>query len=1384
MRMSSPAKHNLFVLFLLLTGWLTGRALAETTHGHPAPKAGSQFLKLPLYFEPAEGGDFTSRQGKNRITIGDRGMVQFLAPGRLPLEMSLVGASKSKPSGEQVLSGRTNYFLGNDSAKWRRQVAQFASTRVSDVYDGIDLVYYGNGSELEHDYIVAPGANTANISLSFQNGSARLDGKTGDLLLQPQSGDSIRMRRPIAYQLGGDGVRQPVTAAFARRDDGNFGFALGSYDHKRQLIIDPVILYSTFFGGSNYDSVVDLKTDATGDIYFLMATQSVDLPQKGGPSGICPVGCGPTSTGSPLDYTYSDLDFYVAKMDAFGQTLDFATYIGGSGSDIPANLGLDADGNIYVAGTSYSPDFPTFHAYQTSPSPVAPGPRAGGSQSGVLAKLSADGSTLLYSTYLGYGLPDAGDGVYSIEDILSVDKAGVVYLLEAAADAGQVPGQTPILVTQPMKNSLYKEGVSFLAKVDTTRSGDDSLIYASLIGDDSQPDKYVTPLSIGTDSKGNLWMYGLSRSSSFPITSAASFQPDPPPLDAVGSAFLLELNPAGTAPLYGTWLAGKTRPGDGLAIIFPSDMTLDSADNIYVTGTTDVMDYPLVNAAYGPSDIQKAESLGSFNAPYLSKLAPGGKQLLYSTFYFNNDYGNEIANYGYFIHGTPSGPIVVGGFSDDSVFLQKNPLPQAQLSALRDGNRDGVFSVFDSTQAGANSLMIASRLGSTSGFTTVTQAILDGDGKFVVLGGSTNATDLPVVSPFQATCNPQNCNSSNPSHSISDGFLMRIQALTNFSITPTSLTFESTAVGASSMPQTAIITNATSVAINLSLGTLTDATDFSSTTDCAETLPPGTSCNVTFTFSPKAGGALTSTYSIADLNDPSNPLQVALSGTATGGYSAALSPGTIDFMSVAVGTSSSSAVTLTNSGVSALAITSATVTGTGFTLAQSQCGTSLAANSSCQLTVTVSPTSAGELSGALTVVDAAGTQTVQLMANGMQGVSGQVTLLPNALNFANVPPGQTTGFQMLTLANNTNAPLTFNFSQIAVSGPDAASFQRLVGSCDPNNGCTPTYGATDSSFVVNPSGIFVLAVRMLNDAQDLKTYSADVAINWTYVGAPSGTPPMSLFATLTGNTLVPVMPSVTPSTLSFPVTANGGRSAAQTVVVSNTGDAPLGLTSITLNGANPGAFIQSNSCPKSFNKGDTCTISVVFAPGSTGTSFMANLDVSLSTGDVNIPITGYSTTSEFSITSPTPVPLESFAYWEIDLAPVDASVGWNQPITLTSSGLDPNIFGTPTFSVNPVTPGHGKVAIGVKLVGGPDQNSNLRRPGSNAPKELAVLACLTLLIPVVRSKSLRHLRVLLTLVCLAAGGLMLQGCTDHTQYFTVTATSGSISHSIQLAFAY
>ena len=511
------------------------------------------------------------------------------------LRMKLVGANpEAEVVGREELPGKSNYFIGNDPKQWRTNVPHYAKVKYEDVYPGIDLVYYGtNQRQLEYDFVVAPGADPRAIRLGFEGAETVEVDAAGHLVVELPDGE-VRFQKPRIYQPAeggtgrGLGRRSPVgrrwvAGRFVLRDNREISFDVGPYDAAQPLIIDPVLVYSTYLGGSGDDVGRGIGVDSAGNAYLTGFTTSANFP-----------------TASPLQAGFGggNRDAFVTKLNPTGSALLYSTYLGGSGDDLARGIAVDSAGNAYLTGFTASTNFPTA-------SPLQAG-FAGGVRDAFVAKLNPTGSALLYSTYLGGSSNDEGDGI-------TVDSAGNAYLTGSTSSTN-FPTVSPLQAS--FGGGLYD---AFVAKLNPAGSAMFYSTYLGGSGDDGRSD-------IAVDSAGNAYLTGYTDSTDFPTAS-----PLQAGLGGAWDAFVAKLNPAGSALLYSTYLGGSSYD-DG------RDIAVDSAGNVYLTGETWSTDYPTVNA------LQAGFGGGQRDA-FVAKLNSAGSAFLYSTYLggSGNDEGWGIA---------------------------------------------------------------------------------------------------------------------------------------------------------------------------------------------------------------------------------------------------------------------------------------------------------------------------------------------------------------------------------------------------------------------------------------------------------------------------------------------------------------------------------------------------------------------------------------------------------------------------------------------------------------------------------------------------------------------------------------------------------------------
>ena len=515
------------------------RAILESANTGEA-----NYLSTPLTFEQNHGQtdqqvDFVARGSGYTVFLTEGDAVLMLQEGDAGhvVRLDLLGGDTSAPaSGADLLASQSNYLIGNDESSWQTDVANYGAVEYSNVYDGIDLRYYGNQRQLEYDFIVSAGADTSQIRLNFEGVQSAGIGENGDLILTlNEQGDQISFNAPVSYQLAEDGSREVVQSRYVIHDDGTIGFELGAYDSSRELVIDPILDYGTFLGGTGSDTGYGIAVDSSDNVYVAGWTGSADFPTQSGYAA---------SPGSTSDAFFS-------KFDATG-TLLYSTYFGGTGSEWITDIAVDSSGKAYVTGYTESTDLPTLNAYDTSLS---------GSQNAFVAKFDptlSGASSLLYSSYFGGSTAEYATSI-------AVDASNNAYITGWT--------QSNNMPTKNAFNSSYSGNQdAFVAKFDLTQSGDASLVYSTYIGG-SETD---SGSGIAVDSAGNAVFTGYTRSSDFPATANAYDTS----YNGADDVFVAKLNSTGDSMLYATFLGGSISTVSEQA----HDIALDDSGNIYITG--------------------------------------------------------------------------------------------------------------------------------------------------------------------------------------------------------------------------------------------------------------------------------------------------------------------------------------------------------------------------------------------------------------------------------------------------------------------------------------------------------------------------------------------------------------------------------------------------------------------------------------------------------------------------------------------------------------------------------------------------------------------------------------------------------------------------------
>jgi hypothetical protein len=741
-----------FAMLCVITGAAVaaplGHAAATPRSNTPAARFDRDFGKVPLSFEPNQG----QTDAKVQFLSRGQGYALFLTPGEAVLElqksggkkldaarslpapsvlrMTLVGAdAKAAVSGEQPLPGTSNYFIGNDSSKWKTAVPTYQRVAYSAVYPGVDLVYYGNQRQLEYDFVVAPGADAAKIAIQFSGANPAID-KAGDLVLAVQ-GEEARFHKPVVYQFDGD--RKISVAGRYQIAHGKVGFSLGTYDHSKALVIDPVLSYLTYIGGSSSDLISNLAVDDAGSVYIVGTTSSTDYPVKNGYQSTDP---NTIASGNPLA-------IFVSKFNATGTALVYSTYLGSTEYTYGNGIAVDGSGNAYVVGyTTYGTYPVTSGAYQTicGAEYMLNGPTATringctgagqGDEGGVLTKLNPDGTALVYSTYY------SGDNG-NVINAVAVDASGQAYVTGLttsfnypAANGDQCLPTTAGAVQTCEANSTGggRRSFGFLAKFDAAGA---NLLYGTLLGPTTAAQSITEGYAVAADAAGFAYIGGSTYNNLY--TTADAYQAGA--TNGNGAhAFAAKFDTVGKKIVYSTYLTGSDNTSNvGEAV---TSIAADASGNTYVAGYTSECSFPTTAGAFEP----QAEAGASCNAGVIAKLDPTGSSLVWSTFLGHAPAGNGVNSGGNAsINGMtlgPDGSVYVTGQTNGGGFPTVNPLFSVS----------GNFGFISRVSADGTRLLFSTPFGSSTGNSTDIPygVAVDASGN-IYFAGQTNGNLLPVT---------------------------------------------------------------------------------------------------------------------------------------------------------------------------------------------------------------------------------------------------------------------------------------------------------------------------------------------------------------------------------------------------------------------------------------------------------------------------------------------------------------------------------------------------------------------------------------------------------------------------------------------------------------
>jgi hypothetical protein len=841
---------------------------------------------------------------------------------------------QTEVTGIEALPGTSNYFSGSDPKLWHIRVPQFTKVRYSNLYPGIDLIFYFRDGQLEYDVIALPGADASAISFRAEGANTSLT-REGDVVIKVGAKEVVRLRKPYVYQVG---TQANVVPARYSLHHGKLSFAIGHYDRGLRLVIDPALIFSTFITSNCVtcsDTINDVAADDTG-VYLTGQTNAVSFPA--------------TANGPSPGNGQNPVQTFIVKLDPTGSHVLYSVFLASSFSQA---IALDALGSAYVSGEAF-PDG-TFPLTSGVFSNTVPPNFSGGAA--FATKLSPDGSTILYSTLLQQPSPNplADPQVVSPSKI-AVDSTGALYIGGQATPLG-LPGRTSSWMPLPVTLGAFQAtpGAAFVMKLNPNASG---LAYATYIDGAVGPSPHSSVAGVAIDSSGDAFVAGSASGNTFPTTSGA-YQTSSPTDSAFYTGFVMELNPSGTAPVYST-LFGTTGSSNTRVL----GLALDSHGQAIIAGFS-TGSLPVTPSAFCGNSTLPLGALEGF----VDKFTADGSGLVYGTiFCAGNSNATSVAV-------DPGGAAYVVGAIDQPANFQPFLLQPIQGYPPSDPGLANVALKFDTSGV----LQWSTFLGTNhhSSIPSNNKIVVDGTGAAYVVAYSS----LP---PTPNSLGPRSPNpgAGQPSDSSAGDFLLKIAPSLGAPVpivNPLQVSFASQNVGTAS------------TAVDVQVGNFGDAPvtpavsitgDFSETDNCSVAVPGGQKCDINVVFAPTVTGTRTGTLTVTfNGNIPSQT--IPLLGNA-GASAVSLSPTSLSFGDQAKGTTSGAQqLIVTNSGTGPLVLSS--IQASSEFAATNTCGGQIAPGGTCTIQVTFTPSASGTQTGTLTIADNApdSPQIVALTGNAV-----------------------------------------------------------------------------------------------------------------------------------------------------------------------------------------------------------------------------------------------------------------------------------------------------------------------------------------------------------------------------------------------------------------
>ncbi len=1249
---------------------------AKSVAARDVSQIGTALAFEPVAADNGSGSLFAAKGHGYAVTLRrDGAVVSFSArEGKSAPDAIALGIAGSNPKAEMTAesrqSGVSNYIPSADPKSWRLGVPRWNRVDYAAVYPGVDLSFYGNGQFLEYDFRLRAQADPGQIHMTIGGAEgARLDAD-GNLVLQVAHGEGgeVRLLKPVAYQHSASGERVPVQSEYrlsAAADGKSWraGFVLGAYDASRELIIDPVLSYGMVPAYVDY-TVSGVATDSAGDMYVTGQNQNRGFyVAKYGPTGTLifntvvaaatvssyPTGIAvdvsgdiyvvgeaepglPTTTNayqtvSPSAKSYYNAPF-VAVFPASGAAPTYLSYLGGTNNDdYSTGIALDSSKNVYITGYESSTNFPVTTGAYLSTFP-------GASYAAFVAKLNpakSGAASLVYSTLLG------ATGIQSVGAGIAVDASGDAYV---AVQSYQGYPQTSGAFAYTGANLGSYTLAAYVTKVNPTGTG---LLYSALLGPG-------TATGIAVDTSLDAYVTGVVGADDFP-TTAGAYQTSYP------GGFVAELNPAASALVYSTFLSGPSgafSPANNS--VFPQSIALApgcaSSCAAYVGGYTYATDFPAINAlqANVPANVSPNT--------FITEIAGGGASALLST-YLGGVVSAVTSPFSSPLFPTPEVTVDASG----NIYLADNmngtdspvtlPIPKqtpysylAKISPAAGGlivpypqsldfdnyNSQGEAVGVSSTLFGTTVPLLLRNVGSAPvaisslTFTPATEFSETDSCALSIPAGGTCTLDLaftPTAKGLRTATLSIAANANNTPLTVP--ISGTAYALGYLQVSSGTVNFPDTALGSSSVLQTITVTNIGQTLVNLSpiavssvRGNWGNGSDFQVLSNCPSQLLAAASCSVGVTFTPLATGPRAASFYLQ--GDGYGNQSVYLYGSGVAGTQAgtvSLSAAILNFDPQLVGTGSTrQTITLTSTGTAPINIYGVTIATAGetgssdFAITNGNCvSTSLVVvnpQATCSITVQYTPTVATAETGTVTITDSAsGTpHTIALTGSGIAAAQ-TIEFTPGNYVFEDQPLGVPTPSVYFYAYNTGTAPIavdrilvTGDFSVVSSSCPGATLKPNPAVGYEPNPNCNVRVAFTPTA--VGP-----------------RTGTL------TFVDSAGGNPQV---LNLAGNGIAATGGLfLEPSSLLYPVQAEGTTSATQRVTIYNPGNSPISITNIV----STGDYAIADSCtsgtyPYVLGSLRTCYADISFTPTTITNSDAGSVVVSSTAGPATLPITGSS----------------------------------------------------------------------------------------------------------------------------------------------------------------